>query len=79
MPQITIDPGNETEENLLHDTVQQVYVINRDDFNTREILLVPVEERSSFFDNLRKNYPVRREFQNTRVILPEQKKRMHKQ
>ncbi len=56
---------------ILHATVQQVYVINRDDFNTREIAIVPQDERGGFFDDLRRNYPVRREFQNTRVILPQ--------
>jgi erythronate-4-phosphate dehydrogenase len=52
-----------------HQTVQQVYAINRDDFNMREILMVPPEQRGTFFDDLRKNYPVRREFQNTRIAL----------
>ena len=70
--QIMIDPTQLEMglERVIHDTVQQVYVINRDDFNTREILLVPECERGAFFDALRKNYPVRREFQNTRVIVP---------
>ena len=69
VPEITIDPDVSTEQNILHETVQQVYVINRHEFNTREILLVPKAERGRFFDDLRKNYPVRREFQNTKVIL----------
>jgi len=68
-PQITIDDAVADEQAILHNTVQQVYVINRDDFNMREILLVPQEERGNFFDDLRKNYPVRREFQNTEIIL----------
>lgn len=59
------------EESLIHDIVQQVYAINRDDFNMREILLQPENERAAWFDGLRKNYPVRREFQNTTVILPD--------
>ncbi len=67
--EIKIDPESETEQKILHQTVQQVYNINRDDFNTREILLVPQEERGKFFDDLRKNYPIRREFQNTEIIL----------
>jgi len=69
VPQITIDDVSANEQTILGDTVQQVYVINRVDFNTREILLVPQEERREFFDDLRKNYPVRREFQNTEIIL----------
>jgi erythronate-4-phosphate dehydrogenase len=59
------------EEQIIHDTVQQVYVINRDDFNTREILLQEPAKRGEFFDILRKNYPQRREFHNTKVFLPD--------
>jgi erythronate-4-phosphate dehydrogenase len=69
VPQIRIDPQSDTEQNLLHQTVQQIFVINRDDFNTREIAMVPPKKRGRFFDDLRNNYPVRREFQNTGVIL----------
>ena len=58
-------------ERIVHDTVQQVYAINRDDFNTREILTVPEDHRGAFFDRLRKEYPVRREFQNTIVHVPD--------
>ncbi len=57
-------------ERIIHDTVQQVYVINRDDFNTREILSQPESQRGAFFDRLRKEYPERREFQNTVVVVP---------
>ncbi len=68
VPVIHIERLAADEQAVIHDVVQQVYVINRDDFNTREILLVPQEERGRFFDDLRKNYPVRREFQNTTVL-----------
>lgn len=63
------DPNAGPEQDIIHQMVQQVYVINRDDFNTREIAMVPERERAKFFDDLRKNYPVRREFQNTRIVF----------
>lgn len=71
VPEIRIEkrPPPDAEERAIHDIVQQVYVINRDDFNMREILLQPEEARSAWFDDLRKNYPVRREFQNTKIVL----------
>ncbi|OQY05434.1 MAG: hypothetical protein B6I25_05655 [Planctomycetales bacterium 4572_13] len=71
MPEIRIEkrPPVGSEEDAIHDIVQQVYVINRDDFNMREILLQPEDERSAWFDGLRKNYPIRREFSNTKIIL----------
>jgi erythronate-4-phosphate dehydrogenase len=55
LPRLTIDTAANSE--------------HRDDFNTREIAMVAPEKRGEFFDDLRKNYPVRREFQNTEIIL----------
>ena len=69
VPEIRIEDAGKDEQEILHETVQQIYPINRDDFNTREILMVEESSRGKFFDDLRKNYPVRREFQNTRVII----------
>jgi erythronate-4-phosphate dehydrogenase len=69
VPQITIDKTHPNQQLFLHKIVQQVYAINRDDFNTREIAMVEPEKRGKFFDGLRKNYPVRREFQNTEIIM----------
>jgi erythronate-4-phosphate dehydrogenase len=67
--QIAIEKVDADWQQILYDTVQQVYCINRDDFNTREIATVEPAKRSRFFDDLRKNYPVRREFQNTTITL----------
>lgn len=71
-PLIRVDDGllQNGPQAALHQIVQQIYPINRDDFNTREILMVPPEQRGAFFDKLRKEYPIRREFQNTVVELP---------
>jgi erythronate-4-phosphate dehydrogenase len=69
VPQIIIDENTTGLQAILHKTAHRVYCINRDDFNTREIAMVEPEKRGKFFDDLRKNYPVRREFQNTTVIL----------
>jgi erythronate-4-phosphate dehydrogenase len=69
VPEIRIESQDDKEQEIIRQTVQQVYVINRDDFNTREIAMVPQEQRGRFFDDLRKNYSVRREFQNTTVLV----------
>jgi len=69
VPEIRIDYSSSRQQDIIQQAVQQVYTINRDDFNTREIAMVQADTRGKFFDNLRKNYPVRREFQNTMVIL----------
>jgi len=49
--------------------VGEIYDIIKDDKNLREILNLPLGKRCATFDRLRKEYPVRREFQNTTVIF----------
>lgn len=73
VPELVLPAGHfhQPEEFVIQDVLQQVYVINRDDFNMREILLQPENKRPAWFDGLRKNYPVRREFHNTKVLLPD--------
>jgi erythronate-4-phosphate dehydrogenase len=67
--EVKIEYGDKDEQDVLHEAAQEVYTINRDDFNMREILMVPDQRRAAFFDDLRKNYSVRREFQNTKIVL----------
>jgi erythronate-4-phosphate dehydrogenase len=69
VPEITIDASSGEEQDILHKAVQRVYAIDRDDLNTREITRLAAGQRGKFFDDLRKNYPVRREFQNTTVVV----------
>ena len=47
VPQITIDKISPDHQKLLHEIVRQVYVINRDDFNTREIAMVEPEKEAN--------------------------------
>jgi len=59
----------ERDEVVLHKLVAKVYDIQADDRILRKGL--PLEEisRALFFDQLRANYPIRREFSNTRIHL----------
>jgi erythronate-4-phosphate dehydrogenase len=56
-------------ECAVYEAVRAVYDIMRDDEALRAILHVPETERGAFFDRLRKYYPRRREFFNTRVVI----------
>ncbi len=69
VPRLTLDPGAESEHQALLDAVRGVYAIARDDAALRGILESPAAERGKLFDGLRKNYPIRREFHNTAVIV----------
>ena len=66
---IEISDESQDEQTIIHNTVSKVYSIKRDDENLRKIPNEPAESVGKFFDQLRKNYPVRREFQNTRVVV----------
>jgi erythronate-4-phosphate dehydrogenase len=69
VPDIRLSDFTGTEQQVLHQVVQQVYTIGRDDQSLREMIQVLKAEQGDFFDALRKNYPRRREFQNTRVLV----------
>ncbi len=69
VPEVRMSSDIANEQQALWNAVQKVYRIDRDDENLRQILNISVEETGPHFDSLRKNYPVRREFQNTKVIV----------
>ncbi len=70
---IEIQIANSTttaEQSALLDAASQLYNIEKDDKDLRAILKIPADKKPGFFDGLRKNYPVRREFHSTRIVLP---------
>jgi len=66
IPELQIDPDH---PKALDSAVHTVYDIMRDDAALRGLCGVPANERAAYFDLLRKKYPRRREFFNTRVRL----------
>lgn len=66
---VEITKDRDDEQSTLSETVRKIYRIDDDDARLRKILDEPVEDRGKFFDNLRKNYHIRREFHNTEVIV----------
>jgi erythronate-4-phosphate dehydrogenase len=67
--QLRIETSTNNEQDALADAVQKIYNIREDDARLRRVCEKAVEKRGEFFDSLRKNYPIRREFQNTRIVL----------
>jgi len=65
-PRLLVD-GNAPE--ALEGAVDAVYDIMQDDAAMRTILAAPEHERPKRFDRLRKEYPRRREFFNTQVVV----------
>lgn len=68
VPLIEINGDNNKQEKLRR-IVSKVYDINKDDSALRDMLKMPADKRTAFFDRLRREYPVRREFQNTKVLI----------
>ncbi|MHC4641044.1 MAG: 4-phosphoerythronate dehydrogenase PdxB [Planctomycetota bacterium] len=69
VPELNIDPKSNREQDILLNAVERIYDIKTDDTRLRQIVEKGMEQRGKYFDHLRRNYPVRREFQNTNVIV----------
>jgi erythronate-4-phosphate dehydrogenase len=63
--------GGESMENTLGKIFKKIYDIKEDDKKLREIIGKEKNEAGKYFDMLRKNYPLRREFSNYTVVDPE--------
>jgi erythronate-4-phosphate dehydrogenase len=66
---LELNTQDAADEDLLAQAVEQIYSIRGDDRDLRRIVDQPRENQGRFFDSLRKNYPIRREFHNTTVAL----------
>jgi len=66
VPELTVYSD---EPDALPRAVRAVYDVMRDDAAMRDMLALPAEAQPAHFDRLRKEYPRRREFQNTRVAV----------
>jgi len=58
-----------SDEDMLREAVKKIYDIKEDDARMRKILNMPTKRKAVFFDQMRTDYPVRREFQNTRLVF----------
>jgi erythronate-4-phosphate dehydrogenase len=66
---LKLDINPENRQETLLTAVQAIYDIRKDDVRLRGIRSSRTGEAGEFFDNLRKEYAVRREFQNTKLTL----------
>ena len=69
LPKLEVNTKSGIEQEVLWETVNKIYDIKKDDSSLRWMLDQPLGKRGSYFDKLRKEYPVRREFQNTKVVI----------
>ncbi len=69
IPELKVHTQSVSEQDALLGIVEKIYDIKADDARLRRMLEESAKGRGKYFDSLRKNYPVRREFQNTRIIV----------
>jgi len=67
---------NDNFAEIIADIVFRVYDVREDDRRLRQILNLEGQEKNKFFDGLRANYRVRREFFNTRLKLNTESKHL---
>ncbi len=76
VPSLTIDYHEQSDEELIQEMVTTIYDLEADYHCMQQLLAIPQKERPRRFDELRKNYPVRREFHRTNVTLPKNQERL---
>jgi len=69
-------PEGETDEERLYKLFATFYNIQNDDSKLREISKYRLNEQVGYFDKLRKDYPIRREFSNYTVHLSHTEKHL---
>jgi len=69
VPRLHVDCSSGGQQAALRKAVKSIYDIGQDDANLRRMLEVPVGRRGAYFSRLRREYPVRREFHNTQVVV----------
>jgi erythronate-4-phosphate dehydrogenase len=68
-------PEADTPEESIERIISEIYDIKKDDNDLRKINDPGVNGRGKYFDQLRKNYPVRREFSNYTIRINKKLKR----
>lgn len=71
IPFLALRVQKEIDEEILDRIVRQIYDIERDDASLRELMNVPADQQGKYFTRLRKEYPIRREFFNTELMMSE--------
>lgn len=76
VPVIEADASGKSDVQILREIVRRIYDIERDDSALRKGNTPDPQARAGNFDSIRKNYPVRREFRFTTVIIRNAAKRL---
>ena len=74
LPEIKIDTTKLSNEQALREIVKECYDIRLDDRLLRKLISLPEKDRGKYFQKLRAEYRVRREFFNSTVSLPNKAK-----
>jgi len=67
---------DQPDEEVIRQSVFNAYNVMMDDARLRKIADLDPDRRGEYFDSLRKNYPIRREFANFEVIISQGRKQL---
>jgi erythronate-4-phosphate dehydrogenase len=67
---------SQNDDEVIHQCVANAYDVLSDDASLRKIKDLEPNRRGEYFDNLRKNYAVRREFSNYEVIFSQDRQQL---
>ncbi len=76
VPQLKLNLRDVNEQDVLSEAVKRIYDIKEDDARLRRMLDKSAERKGEFFNRLSDDYPVRREFQNTRIVIADSRQRI---
>ena len=68
-------PGKGSLEEKLYYIFNKIYDIDLDDEKMRQLIYMDAETGGKYFDELRKTYPLRREFNNYSIVVKEDKEK----
>lgn len=71
-------PEGNSDEEKLYKLLSGIYNIEKDDSELRRILQMNTREQADYFDKLRREYPVRREFSNYTIQISKEDLRFRK-
>jgi erythronate-4-phosphate dehydrogenase len=72
---IVLDTFNSPDDEIVRKVIEECYDIEQDDADLRMMIPLSVDERKSHFKKLRAEYPRRREFAATTVVIPRRQQR----
>ena len=78
VPSMDVNFSHQSNQEQIQEIINQIYDIKSDHQTMQALLSLPADIRPTRFDALRKSYPIRREFHQTALTLPNERSQLRK-